>query len=95
MNDFEYYYGDGKITPFCDTNIKDQRAIKFINSIKSRKLRQIVRDHFEKECFMRVYRYTDFRNEFIKYLNDSNNMYYFLPGLNDRYENILKLLLDV
>ena len=84
-----------KIDRWSDTNIKDQRAKSFINSIKSDYLRAIVRKHFEKECYFRLYTLEDFKKEFQDYLNDREAKYYFLPGLNDHYEDILKKLLGI
>ena len=95
MNDYEYYYGDGTINAFSGTNIKDPEAIKFINSIKSRRFRQIIRHKFETESYFNYYTLNNFKEDFKKYLNDKNNNYYFLPGLNDRYEDILKKLLNI
>ena len=89
-----YEFGD-KINIWSDTNIKDQRAKEFLNNIKSDYLRSIVRKHFERECYFRLYTLEDFRNEFLKYLKNKETNYYFLPGLNDHYEEILKVLLHI
>ena len=80
---------------WTETNIKDKKTIEFINNIKSRRLKGIVRKHFEHECYFKHYTLQDFRKEFIDYLNDKEAKYYFLPGLNDHYEDILKYLLKV
>lgn len=86
-----------KIDFWTDTSIKDKKAIEFINNIKSLKLRSIVRNHFEYKCGMidTWYSVEDFKEEFVTYLNKKDNIYYLLPGLNDRYESILKKLLGL
>ena len=83
----------GKIDRWSDTNISDKDAKDFINNIKSDTLRGIVRNHFEHECYNGLYTLNDFKRDFKKYLKDKDRKHYFLPGLNDRYENILKMLL--
>ena len=86
---------DNKITPWSDTAIKDQKTIEFINNIRVVRLRGIVRDYFEEKCWFNTYTLEDFRKEFIRYLKGENNDYRFLPGLCDRYEDILKMLLKI
>ena len=83
------------INAWSDTNIKDKDAVAFINSIKSLKLRRIVRNHFENECYFINYTLKMFKEDFKEYLKDETNHRYFLPGLNDRTENILKKLLNI
>ena len=82
---------------FTDTNIRDRKTIEFINNIKSLRLKSIVRNYFEYKCGMidSWYSVEKFKEEFIKYLNDKNTTYYFLPGLNEHYEDILKKLLKI
>ena len=92
-DDYVYNYLEEEITIWSDTCIKDKKAREFINNIKSRRLRGIIKNHFEHECFLRHYTLKDFEEEFVKYLNDKSAKYYFLPGLNDKYEDILKKLL--
>lgn len=84
-----------KITQWSDTNIEDQRAKEFINNIKADYLRSIVRKHFEHECYFKFYTLKHFRKDFIDYLKDKERKYYFLPGLNNHYEDILKMLLKI
>lgn len=86
-----------KIDRWTYTDIRDKKAIEFINNIKSLRLRSIVRNHFEYKCNMvnSYYSLKDFKEEFIKYLNDNNTDGYFLPGLNEHYESILKKLLKM
>ena len=84
-----------KITPWSDTSIKDQKIVDFINNIRAEKLRGIVREYFEHECYFRSYTLEDFRKEFIRYLKGENNDYRFLPGLGNHYEDILKMLLKI
>ena len=84
-----------KITPWSDTNIRDQKIIDFINNIKSEYLRSIIREHFEHECYFKNYTLEIFKKEFKEYLDDKNIGHYFLPGLNSHYEDILKKLLGI
>ena len=86
-----------KIDFWSDTKIRDKKAIEFINNIKSLKLRSIVRNHFETQCSLydQWYSLEDFKNNFKSYLGGKNNNYYFLSGLNDHYEDILKKLLGI
>ena len=86
-----------KIDRWTYTDIRDKDTIEFINNIKSLRLRSIVRNHFEYQCNMvnTWYSIKDFKEEFITYLNDKNSSYYFLPGLNEHYEDILKKLLKI
>ena len=86
-----------KIDQWTYTDIRDKKAIEFINNIKSLKLRSIIRNHFEYKCNMvnSYYSLKDFKEEFITYLNDKKSSYYFLPELNGHYEDILKKLLKI
>ena len=86
---------DYRITAWSDTCIKDQDAIDFINKIQSMKLRRIIREHFESECYNHPYNLKKFKEEFIEYLSKEDIHHYFLPGLNDRLEDILKKLLYI
>lgn len=88
-------YLSSKIDAWSDTNIRDQETKDFINSINSKYLRCVIRKHFEHECYFRYYNLDDFKKEFIEYLNDKEVKHYFLPGLNDHYEDILKKLLNI
>lgn len=85
------------IDHFADTSIRDKKVIEFINNIKCLRLKSIVRNHFEYKCNMinEWYSVENFKEEFIKYLNNKDAKYYFLPGLNDHYEDILKKLLKI
>ena len=88
-------YLSSKIDAWSNTSIRDQKTKDFINSINSKYLRSIIREHFEHECYFRYYNIDDFKKEFIEYLNDKSINHYFLPGLNDHYEDILKKLLGI
>lgn len=88
-------YLEDNIDIWTDTNIVDQRAKQFINNIKSRKLKAIVRKHFEHENHLKLYTLDNFRKDFKVYLKDPDRPYYFLPGLNERTEDILKKLLNL
>lgn len=90
----EYYETLDKY--FGVTAIRDKKTIDFINSIKSRYLRAMIRNHFEHECSMRktYYDLEDFKKEFKSYL-DHKELGYFIYGLNDHYEDILKKLLGL
>jgi len=83
------------ITEYTDTAIKDKDTIDFINNIISIKLQRIVRERFEERCwFDSSYNLKVFREEFKVYLKQDSTSY-FLPGLDERTENILKKLLKV
>ena len=94
MTRLDIEYTD-KIKPDSDTRIKDRKLIEFLNSIKSGKLRRILRYYIEDRCFFENYRYETLRDEFDKYLKDKDNHSYFLPDMNDRLEGILKMLLKL
>ena len=88
-------YFNKNITVWSDTSIRDDKVIDFINNIKAIRLKRIIREHFEHKCYFTNYTLDDFREEFKKYLEDKDDMYRFLPGLDSKYENILKMLLEI
>ena len=94
MNKLDIEYTD-IIKPDSDTRIKDKKLIEFLNSIKSGKLRRILRYYIEDRCFFENYRYETLVCEFKEYLSDKNTNNYFLPDMNDRLEEILKMLLKL
>ena len=81
-----------EIDPFTETNIKDKNLIMFLNNLKSKKLRRILRKYIEKKCYFELYSLDDLEREFKNHYENDNGKY-FLPDMNDRLEDILKMLL--
>ena len=81
-----------EITPYTETYIKDEKLIEFLNSLKSTKLRRILREYLEDKCYFKTYTYDNLKADF-KYHVENDKGNYFLPDFNDRLENILNMLL--
>ena len=81
-----------EITPYTETNIKDKKLIEFLNSLKSTKLRRLLRGYLEDKCYFNNYTYDNLKADF-KYHMENDKGNYFLPNFNDRLENILIMLL--
>ena len=89
QNDFKYME---EITWETETHIKDKALIDFLNSLKSKKLRRILRYYLEERNYWERYNLEDLKRDFYKYLKEDTEKH-FLPDLNDRLEDIMILLL--
>jgi len=80
------------ITSGTETYIKDKKMIDFLNSLKSSKLRRILRSYVEEKCLFKDYTYDNLVEDF-KYHMEHDTGNYFLPEFNDRLENIMEMLI--
>ena len=80
------------IDGYSDTSIRDKKLIDFLNNLKSKKLRKILRNYLEDKCFFEQYTYDDLKRDFKNHIENDKNKY-FLPDFNDRLEDILYTLL--
>ena len=81
-----------EINSDTETYIRDKKLVDFLNSLKSTKLRRILREYLEQKCYTEYYTYDNLVKDF-KYHVENDTDKYFLPGFNDRLEDILNMLL--